>query len=78
MKTEPTRIENFIDGEFTPPIGGRYLANIEPATGKPYSQLPIAERQISILPLPRRRKLSPTGQKHRPRKDRRSFCASPT
>jgi aminomuconate-semialdehyde/2-hydroxymuconate-6-semialdehyde dehydrogenase len=33
------RIQNFIDGRFVEPISGRYLDNIEPATGKPYSQV---------------------------------------
>ena len=33
------RIQNFISGEFVEPISGRYLDNIEPATGKPYSQV---------------------------------------
>ncbi len=32
-------IRNFINGEFVEPIGGRYLDNIEPATGRPYSQV---------------------------------------
>src|SRR5438034_4243740 len=32
-------IQNFIDGQFVEPVGGRYLDNIEPATGKPYSQV---------------------------------------
>jgi aminomuconate-semialdehyde/2-hydroxymuconate-6-semialdehyde dehydrogenase len=32
-------IQNFIDGRFVEPIGGRYVDNIEPATGKPYSQV---------------------------------------
>ncbi|MEY2545303.1 MAG: aminomuconate-semialdehyde/2-hydroxymuconate-6-semialdehyde dehydrogenase, partial [Verrucomicrobiota bacterium] len=32
-----THIPNFINGEFVEPIGGRYMDNIEPATGKPYS-----------------------------------------
>ena len=39
MRTEPTQINNFIDGTFVAPISGRYLDNIEPATGKPYSQV---------------------------------------
>src|SRR5438270_4247862 len=39
MRTEPVQIRNFIDGRFGEPIGGRYLDNIEPATGKPYSQV---------------------------------------
>jgi aminomuconate-semialdehyde/2-hydroxymuconate-6-semialdehyde dehydrogenase len=34
-----TRIKNFIDGKFVEPVGGKYLDNIEPATGKPYSQV---------------------------------------
>jgi aminomuconate-semialdehyde/2-hydroxymuconate-6-semialdehyde dehydrogenase len=39
MRAEPFQIQNFIDGEFVEPIGGRYLDNLEPATGKPYSQV---------------------------------------
>ena len=31
-------MRNFINGEFVEPIDGRYLDNVEPATGKPYSQ----------------------------------------
>ena len=38
MKTE-RKIQNFIDGQFIEPIGGKYLDNIEPATGKVYSQV---------------------------------------
>lgn len=33
------RIKNFIDGRFVEPAGGKYIDNIEPATGKPYSQV---------------------------------------
>ncbi len=33
------KITNFIGGEFVEPVGGKYLDNIEPATGKPYSQV---------------------------------------
>jgi aminomuconate-semialdehyde/2-hydroxymuconate-6-semialdehyde dehydrogenase len=43
MATELFQIRNFIDGEFVPPLGGKYLDNIEPATGKPYSQVPDSE-----------------------------------
>jgi len=39
VRTEPIQINNFIDGRFVEPISGRYLDNIEPATGKPYSQV---------------------------------------
>jgi aminomuconate-semialdehyde/2-hydroxymuconate-6-semialdehyde dehydrogenase len=34
-----TKILNFIDGQLVEPVGGKYLDNIEPATGKPYSQV---------------------------------------
>ncbi len=39
MTTERIQIRNFINGVFVEPSGGRYLDNIEPATGKPYSQV---------------------------------------
>ncbi len=39
MRAEPFQIQNFINGEFVEPISGRYLDNVEPATGKPYSQV---------------------------------------
>jgi aminomuconate-semialdehyde/2-hydroxymuconate-6-semialdehyde dehydrogenase len=39
VRTEPLQIQNFIDGQFVEPVGGKYLDNIEPATGKPYSQV---------------------------------------
>src|ERR1700757_5166775 len=39
MQIESTQIKNFIDGQFVEPVAGRYLDNIEPATGKPYSQV---------------------------------------
>ncbi|MDP9004175.1 MAG: aldehyde dehydrogenase, partial [Verrucomicrobiota bacterium] len=34
------QIQNFIGGEFVGPVGGKYLDNMEPATGNPYSQVP--------------------------------------
>ncbi|HKR53851.1 MAG TPA: aldehyde dehydrogenase [Chthoniobacterales bacterium] len=37
MTETESRIQNFIDGQFVEPVGGKYLDNIEPATGKPYS-----------------------------------------
>jgi aminomuconate-semialdehyde/2-hydroxymuconate-6-semialdehyde dehydrogenase len=37
------KIRNFIDGQFVEPVGGKYLENIEPATGKPYSQVPDSD-----------------------------------
>ena len=49
MQTEPTQIENFIDGKFVEPIGAKYLDNIEPATGKPYSQ--VADSDVRDVDL---------------------------
>jgi aminomuconate-semialdehyde/2-hydroxymuconate-6-semialdehyde dehydrogenase len=43
VHTEAFQIRNFIDGEFVEPVAGRYLDNIEPATGKPYSQVPDSD-----------------------------------
>src|SRR5213592_3964351 len=39
MRIESSQMRNFINGEFVEPINGRYLDNIEPATGKAYSQV---------------------------------------
>src|SRR5216117_2252392 len=39
VRTEADKIQNFIDGQFVEPVGGKYLDNIEPATGKSYSQV---------------------------------------
>src|SRR6266853_1959058 len=44
MRTE-AKIQDFIDGQFVEPVGGRYLDNIEPATGKPYSQAADSDAQ---------------------------------
>lgn len=34
------KIQNYINGELIAPVSGEYLDNIEPATGKVYSQIP--------------------------------------
>ena len=39
MQKQPDRIRNFIDGKFVEPVGGKYLDNMEPATGRVYSQV---------------------------------------
>jgi aminomuconate-semialdehyde/2-hydroxymuconate-6-semialdehyde dehydrogenase len=39
VQKELLKIPNFIDGKFVEPKSGKYLDNIEPATGKPYSQV---------------------------------------
>src|ERR1051325_364016 len=43
MHFELSQIQNFINGEFVDPIAGRYLDNIEPATGEPYSKVPDSD-----------------------------------
>ena len=43
MSPETLKIHNFINGKFVEPLGGQYLDNIEPATGKPYSLVPDSE-----------------------------------
>src|SRR6058998_1354977 len=43
MHAELERIRNFIDGQFVEPVGGKYLDNIEPATGNPYSHVPDSD-----------------------------------
>ncbi|HSU86246.1 MAG TPA: aldehyde dehydrogenase family protein, partial [Chthoniobacterales bacterium] len=43
MRPEKIQIQNFIDGQFVEPVGGSYLDNIEPATGKPYSLVPDSD-----------------------------------
>ena len=45
MRIESPQIRNFINGEFVEPISGKYLDNIEPATGKPYSQVADSDAQ---------------------------------
>lgn len=39
MDRQLFQIRNFIDGTFVEPKSGKFLDNIEPATGKPYSQV---------------------------------------
>ncbi|MEK7486502.1 MAG: aldehyde dehydrogenase [Planctomycetota bacterium] len=43
------QIQNYIQGEWLPPISQHYLENFEPATGKRYSQIPDSdERDIAL------------------------------
>lgn len=37
------RITNYIAGELVPPVSGRYLENIEPATGRLFSEVPDSD-----------------------------------
>ncbi len=45
VQKETIRIENFVDGQFVRPQNGKYLDNIEPATGKTYSLVPDSDAQ---------------------------------
>jgi aminomuconate-semialdehyde/2-hydroxymuconate-6-semialdehyde dehydrogenase len=63
MPTELVKIRNFIDGKFVEPIGGKYLENIEPATGQPYSLVPDSEAQDVELAVAAAEKAFPTWSK---------------
>lgn len=39
------RIQNYIDGRLVPPASGAYLDNVDPATGRVYSELPDSDRR---------------------------------
>src|SRR4029453_13460722 len=43
VRPEQIQIQNFIDSQFVPPIAGKYLDNIEPATGNTYSLVPDSD-----------------------------------
>jgi aminomuconate-semialdehyde/2-hydroxymuconate-6-semialdehyde dehydrogenase len=43
MQKETIQIQNFVGGHFVSPKAGRYLDNIEPATGLSYSQVPDSD-----------------------------------
>ncbi|MBE2289636.1 MAG: aldehyde dehydrogenase [Chitinophagaceae bacterium] len=41
----PAQIANYIGGALVAPVGGRYIPNINPATGETYSQTPDSDAQ---------------------------------
>jgi aminomuconate-semialdehyde/2-hydroxymuconate-6-semialdehyde dehydrogenase len=45
MTKDSIRIKNFIDGQFVEPVNGKYIDNIEPATGKAYSHVADSDSQ---------------------------------
>src|SRR5215831_15400906 len=57
------RINNFIDGKFVEPISGKYLDNIEPATGKPYSQVADSGKEDVALAVAAAEKAFPDWSK---------------
>ncbi len=43
--TVPSRLENFIGGNFTAPKAGKYINNVDPATGKVSGEIPDSDEQ---------------------------------
>lgn len=41
--TAPAQIANYIGGNFQPPVNGKYIDNINPATGEVYSHIPDSD-----------------------------------
>ena len=69
MPAELDKIRNFIDGQFVEPVGGRYLDNIEPATGKAYSHVPDSDGRDVELAVAAAEKAF-AGWSHTPTADR--------
>src|SRR3954469_4541115 len=63
MPDELFKIRNFIDGQFVEPVGAKYLDNIEPATGKAYSQVPDSDGRDVELAVAAAEKAFPTWSK---------------
>jgi len=63
MPAETLTIRNFIDGQFVEPISGKYLDNIEPATGKPYSKVPDSDARDVELAVTAAEKAFPAWSK---------------
>src|SRR4051812_18687554 len=72
MPTESIKIRNFIDGQFVEPSGGKYLDNIEPATGKAYSLVPDSDAADVELAVAAAEKAFPAWSKT-PAADRSRF-----
>ena len=41
----PEKIANYIGGSLSAPINGKYIDNVNPATGEVYSQIPDSDSQ---------------------------------
>jgi len=68
-------IRNFIDGQFVEPVSGKYLDNIEPATGKPYSQVSDSDAHDVDLAVAAADKAFRDWSK-KPASDRSRFCCA--
>ncbi|MCH2056191.1 MAG: aldehyde dehydrogenase [Thalassotalea sp.] len=55
-------LANFINGEFTAPVNGKYIENVEPATGRVYGEIPSSSQQDVELAVKAARKALPTWQ----------------
>ncbi len=55
-------LANFINGEFTAPVSGKYIENVEPATGRVYGEIPSSNEQDVELAVKAARKALPTWQ----------------
>ena len=78
MPTESDKITNFIDGQFVEPVGAKYLDNIEPATGKPYSQVADSDARDVECAVAAAEKAFVDWSKN-PQQSDRNFCSvSPT
>ncbi|RPF51029.1 aldehyde dehydrogenase [Aquisalibacillus elongatus] len=45
------RYENYIGGEWTPPVNGEYFDNVTPVTGKPFCEIPRSTKEDIELAL---------------------------
>jgi aminomuconate-semialdehyde/2-hydroxymuconate-6-semialdehyde dehydrogenase len=78
VRIELPQIRNFIDGQFAEPIGGKYLDNIEPATGRPYSQVADSDARDLDLAVAAAEMAFVDWSRNRPRNARKFFLASQT
>ena len=63
------RILNFIDGQFRPPCSGRYLPNINPATGQVIAEIAESGPEDVDAAVSQRPARSSHGTGHPPRND---------
>jgi aminomuconate-semialdehyde/2-hydroxymuconate-6-semialdehyde dehydrogenase len=57
------KLQNFIDGKYCDPVGGQYIDNYEPASGKVYSLIPNSDAQDVELAVKAAEKAYPVWSK---------------
>ena len=57
------KLQNFIDGKYCDPVGGQYIDNYEPASGKVYSLIPNSDAQDVELAVTAAEKAYPVWSK---------------